>query len=347
MTGQLISNLKAAGEGYHPEGYWLWDPWILRVDEWYHLFHLQLPLDYDVQLHVPQPLLEQSSKVLDFHSSIGMARSRDLVSWETLGTVLSRGDPGEWDDLAIWTGNTFAHEGRYYLFYTGRSMTSFWQQRIGLAMSEDLVNWKRHSENPIVVADETMYGTDTGLNVLGMPPAWRDPFVFLEKSDGRFHMLVSARGKEGDAFNACVGHAVSDDLVSWQVLPPFFEVPGYDQIENPQIRVIEGRYYLFFSTRKAALEPERAQLMKWDAGLFGYVAEELHGPYRPVNGNGVILGEGEQVFSVQVLPLENGNCVGLGWWQLDARGEYIGRLTKPFGLQVTDDTVQLSPFVVR
>ena len=41
------------------------------------------------------------------------------------------------------------HEGLFYNFYNAKKMPE-WIEQIGLATSSDLMNWKRHSGNPIL-----------------------------------------------------------------------------------------------------------------------------------------------------------------------------------------------------
>ena len=66
-----------------------------------------------------------------------------------------------------------------------------------------------------------------------MPPAWCDPFVFWDLIDQHYHMILSARTTRGNLYNACIAHAVSDDLLTWKKLPPLLVLEGLDQVENP------------------------------------------------------------------------------------------------------------------
>ena len=58
----------------------------------------------------------------DYPDHFGLARSRDLLTWDKLPSpVFERGQAGEWDDGGIWVGD-IAHIGdTYYLWYEGRS----------------------------------------------------------------------------------------------------------------------------------------------------------------------------------------------------------------------------------
>lgn len=59
-------------------------------------------------------------KFKDYPESIGIARSRDLLSWEVGSSdVITRGEPGAWDEGALWFATVYRHKGKYYLWYEG------------------------------------------------------------------------------------------------------------------------------------------------------------------------------------------------------------------------------------
>jgi beta-xylosidase len=47
-----------------------------------------------------------------------LLRSRDLVSWEVVGSVLAR--PPAWSNGSYWAPEIAAHDGRYFVYYTAR-----------------------------------------------------------------------------------------------------------------------------------------------------------------------------------------------------------------------------------
>jgi beta-fructofuranosidase len=56
--------------------------------------------------------------------------------------------------LAIWTGNVINHRGRWHMLDTGISTAERGLvQRIGLAVSDDLLQWVKHPANPVLLAD--------------------------------------------------------------------------------------------------------------------------------------------------------------------------------------------------
>jgi len=62
-----------------------------------------------------------TTRFLDYPESIGLARSRDLVSWERYpgNPILKRGPEGTWDEAALWYPTVRRLGGRYLLWYEG------------------------------------------------------------------------------------------------------------------------------------------------------------------------------------------------------------------------------------
>lgn len=97
------------------------------------------------------------------------------------------------------------------------------EQRIGLAVSDDLHDWRR-SDAPVLTADPDHYETlDTEM---WHDEAWHDPWMFFDPDD--------------------------------------------DHVHAPR--------------RPARSTPD----LTGPTGRFGFVADDLHGPYRPLNGHGCV-----------------------------------------------------------
>ncbi|MFH1008578.1 MAG: hypothetical protein V1800_13950 [Candidatus Latescibacterota bacterium] len=62
-----------------------------------------------------------SSLHQDYGSAMGLARSRDLLSWERypLNPIFERADGATWDNGALWFGTLFRKGDTYYLYYEG------------------------------------------------------------------------------------------------------------------------------------------------------------------------------------------------------------------------------------
>lgn len=60
-------------------------------------------------------------KFLDYPESIGLARSSNLIEWEHIpgGAIFSRGNPGSWDEGAVWFPTIHRIKDRYFMWYEG------------------------------------------------------------------------------------------------------------------------------------------------------------------------------------------------------------------------------------
>jgi predicted GH43/DUF377 family glycosyl hydrolase len=106
---------------------------------------------------------------------LGVARSRDGVTWEKLRSnpVLEVGAPGAFDEAGLGEPAVWSSGGAYWMLYTGRARDE--QRRIGLARSVDGVHWEREpSFGPVagaaawdsnVVCDPTVELTPEGVRV--------------------------------------------------------------------------------------------------------------------------------------------------------------------------------------
>lgn len=62
-----------------------------------------------------------SSHYQDYGFAMGLARSRDLLTWERypMNPVFQRADGAAWDNAALWFGTLFRKGDTYYLYYEG------------------------------------------------------------------------------------------------------------------------------------------------------------------------------------------------------------------------------------
>ena len=205
------------------------------------------------------------------------------VSWQDLGVVLEASRDGRWPDLVIWGSNGIfrtmpggRHE--FVLFVTGCNDPT--QQRIGVTRSNDGQNFSP----PKVVLDPT---PRMGYDITdddGIIMAWRDPFVFRDHEDDRWHMLFAAKAAmpAGPPI-ATVGHAIAqnDDLEQWELQPPLQLPRHYRQLEVPSLVQRPGRYYLFVSTQNY---PDKSTNKAKQTAFRGYVAPSLLGPWEFIYG---------------------------------------------------------------
>lgn len=121
----------------------------------------------------------------------------------------------------------------------------------------------------------------------GMIKGFRDPAWFRDPATGQAHLLFTASAGWNDAaFNGVIGLAALGADGTWQLGDPLIEAIGVNnELERPHVLVRGGHYYLFWSTQRRTFDP---QAPGGPNGLYAMVAEALTGPYRPVNGGGLV-----------------------------------------------------------
>ena len=80
----------------------------------------------------------------------------DVTAWKRLGPLFDLGGKDSFDES--WCVLPCVHRigGKWHLYYTGRARTGAGLQAfrgIGLATSDDLRNWKRHTDEPVLLGD--------------------------------------------------------------------------------------------------------------------------------------------------------------------------------------------------
>ncbi len=314
---------------YSPFGKILWDSWFIKVNNEFHVFYLQaIPTGDSDERH-------------DNSVSIGHAVSEDLVYWKELPTALEKGEDDAWDNLALWTGSVIEKDNKYFMFYTGRnkSINKKWIQKIGLAVSDDLITWEKSPRNPILQAGK-YYTIDNQKNKLNKIGAWRDPFVFYDTESNLYYMTISARDQNyGRENNGCVALAESDNLLQWKILPPVFSPGIYDEIETTQIIYHNKLYYLFFSTHASNYQPDFAKEHGSFGGLNCYYSENLFGKYRPVNENGVVPGNANEMYAIRLLYDKGDDFFAIGWLNGEKNKKIIGKLSFPFKIRIEEGRV--------
>ena len=315
---------------YSPEDMFLWDSWFALKGNECHAFHLQAPITED-------PEERHNNNV-----SIGHAVSTDLKNWTRLPTALRPGLEDSWDNFSLWTGCVIEKDKKFYMFYTGRNKNPDvkWIQKIGIATSDDLINWEKHDKNPILEADNEVYEMRNGKNRVGKIGAWRDPYVFRDPKTDKYYMLITAREKgDTDEYNGCIGIAESDDILNWNLLPPLLAPGVYDEMEVPQMIIHNNLYYLFFSTQAGNYKPEYAKEVGSFGGRHCYYSETLFGEYKPVNGNASVYNHEDELYGLAAISKNKNVLTSIGWLNKDPSGKFVGRLSHPIELEINHDRI--------
>lgn len=315
---------------YAPRGKYLWDSWFIKLNKEYHMFNLQ----------APHP--KGSRRLKDNLVSVGHAVSKDLIKWKELPTALKPGKSDEWDNLSLWTGSTIKKGKKYYLFYTGRNKSCPLIQKIGMAISNDLIHWKKHPGNPIITAEKRYYCVENKKDKLNTEPAWRDPYVFKDPKSRKYYMLISAWAKgKTRLFKGCIAIAQSTNLIEWEILPPILSPGTFEEMETPQMIFYKNNYYLFFSSWAKDNKPAWAKRYGSHSGLYCYSSENLFGDYKPVNKNGVVIDNGEEIYDIKLLDNNKNKFTAIGWLNRDKHKKFIGRLSP--ALVITINKNQILP----
>ncbi len=302
---------------------WVWDFWFAQVGEATHIFYLQAPRS------IGDP------EERHWHATIGHAVSQDMVHWEPLPDALMPAPAPAFDDLATWTGSVIQHNGLWYMFYTGLSQAENGRiQRIGLATSADLFEWQRHPSNPVIHLDTRWYEQ---LNTVIWPSeGWRDPHILLDPHSGLFHAFITARIKTGNSLTrGTIAHAVSDDLLNWQVQPPLMIPRQFEHLEVPQIIADGDKYYLLFSWANF-----RRDDLRLASGIHYMVADDILGPYEEAQ---VLLGSEHYLYySGKLIQMKNGQWTLMAALFYQDDGQYIGEITDPIPVTIAQGNITLA-----
>ena len=296
----------------------VWDFWLaprLSADEPFHCYFLQAPRS------IPDPEMRHDL------ARIGHATSPNLIDWAYRGEILPLGGPGDWDDMTQWTGSVVRDEGTAYLFYTGRTRTESGNvQRVGLALSEDLMTWRKFDGNPLVEAAAPWYVAPAADGTRRSD--CRDPWVI--RHDGQWLMYYTASAADGPLDSrGVVGIASSHDLTTWSPGPPVAAPGLFAEIEVPQVFPIGERWAMLFCTGKhATIDGKQAS---WN-GTHYFLGESPFGPFELAPEPLLQADEpGTNYAARAIFDPWLGNYL-LAWRRYDNDGNFVGALTVPFPL---------------
>jgi len=247
----------------------LWDTWLFPWENRYHLF-----------------FLESHHKNGDY---VGHAISEDLIHWQALKSIQTRGSEGSWNSSTTLTGCVVHHQGLFYMFVGAYDDV----ECIGVYTSPDLETWQACPDNPILKPKGPYYCETCSPFI--WPVDWRDPDIVWRQEDKHYHAVVCARlPKWGhDNTGAALGHLRSKDLIHWEYLPPF-ATPGeyFFHTEVPSIFELGGRFYLAFNTASLGGIKIDTPSREHAIGSFYLVAERYEGPYK-LPDDPLLIGSGQ------------------------------------------------------
>ncbi|MFA9375921.1 MAG: hypothetical protein ACERKZ_04115 [Lachnotalea sp.] len=135
-------------------------------------------------------------------ASIGLAISQDGINFEKYGNepFITSGTENTWNSVSVADPYVIEHEGKIYMYYLGENELGV--QRLGVAVSEDGINWIENSLNPIMDV-----GVDGAFDEMGLG----EPSVIYQAP--YFYMLYTGRN---DGSQRNIGLAISSDGVNWR-----------------------------------------------------------------------------------------------------------------------------------
>ena len=285
----------------HP-ALWLWDSWVMRVDERLHLYCLALSRVTDDG----EPITPDQFNDYGFHYR-HFVSSDDGESWRDQGAVLHPGNlADESDNGNVWSGGVHPLGNSRVLFgYTGIEHASARRQFIqsptfatgGLsgpthfpaaAQSHPVRDRTRITEAGYYLPESETVGSNDGEED-GPILAWRDPFIF--EDHGTLRAVWSAKVGPREP---CVAHAVlSESGGEWTTdLQPPIRLPDaadYTQAEVPKLCWDEddGSWLMMISAcdRLHERQPDH-EITK---SLRLYHAPSVDGPWEPAFAHGSVI----------------------------------------------------------
>jgi levansucrase len=212
--------------------------------------------------------------------------------WHDRGPVLADFDvPYERE----WAGSALFDAGVVTLFFTAAGCAAraggyrqelwFAQGRVGADGWPE--GWSQPA--PLVTGyGEAYMPADAHEGAPGEIKAFRDPAWFRDPADGSEWIAFTASlAGSASAFNGAFGLARRQPGLGWALTPPCLHAEGVNnELERAHLVFHAGRYYAFWSTQTVTFAPD---LRHAPGGLYGMVADSMAGPWRPLNGTGLVL----------------------------------------------------------
>ncbi|MFO6445870.1 glycoside hydrolase family 68 protein [Erythrobacter sp. NE805] len=226
-----------------------------------------------------------------FEAKIHWLEARD-GAWHDRGPVLP--------DFAVpyereWAGSALYDGGVVTLFFTAagdaarpggyRQELWFAEARIGADGWPE--GWSQPA--PLVAGYGAHYmPADAHEGEPGAIKAFRDPSYFRDPADGAEWIAFTASlAGSASAFNGAFGLARRQPGIGWVLTPPCLHAEGVNnELERAHLVFHVKHYYAFWSTQTATFAPG---LRHAPGGLYGMVADSMAGPWRPLNGTGLVL----------------------------------------------------------
>ena len=211
--------------------------------------------------------------------------------WRDCGPVLPELDvPYERE----WAGSALLDDSVLTLFFTaagtaakpGGYQQQLWQTSAAIGVDGLPEGWSVPAPCFEGYGDHYM-PADAHAGAPGTIKAFRDPAYFRDPADGAEYLAFTASlGGSGSAFNGAFGLA-RKAASGWVLTAPCLHADHVNnELERAHLVFHAEHYYAFWSTQTATFAPD---LRHAPGGLYGMVADQLRGEWRPLNGTGLVL----------------------------------------------------------
>jgi beta-fructofuranosidase len=215
---------------------------LVKKDGVYHLFYIR-----------HNDLVPPWATEFDF----GHATSTDLYHWTQLPPVMGVA-PQYWDNLHVWAPSIVTWGGLYWMFYCGVTDDGAGlrnTQRIGAAVSSDLMTWTRTPEVPVWSTASAPWGWWSPKNAT---MACRDPFVMPDpRASGHWLMYYTASAAIDTTVTLVGVVSSSGDPGVWHDEKPLWiTYKTFSQntlTESPHLFSHNGRWFMVVTT--GAVQP--------------------------------------------------------------------------------------------
>jgi Glycosyl hydrolases family 32 N-terminal domain len=225
------------------QGRYLNDHCLIRKGNEWHLFAI---VGYQ-----PSAGADERRRQAESEISFAHATSFDLRNWKLHPEVMECSHV--WPEVThVFAPNIIENQGVFYMLYAVSDQQT--TQRICLATSRDLFEWRRYAGNPVIVPS-MFWSKWPGFGLTapdsGTYGGCRDPYI-LKIGSNRFVAYWASRLQEKFGRDmVCIAASVSEDLVHWQEVGPVLSLKAwYQQLtleaESPCVVFKDGAYWLFF-----------------------------------------------------------------------------------------------------
>jgi hypothetical protein len=167
------------------------DPWVRRIDGVWYLLASFGPLPaHDADLHATGDALSTGRT----GSFTGLATSTDGEAWEWWGAVLGPSE-GRWDGYTARLSTAIRVGDVWIGLYDGSTLEGNYEERCGLAFSDDLMAWRKATTNGPAIGTALGSGGVRYVDLLKLPDGTVRAYYEWTRPDGS-HELRTALARE-------------------------------------------------------------------------------------------------------------------------------------------------------